>query len=536
MSRIWFLLWPNEPLAQVVVVFIALIFIRGWFEAWRAQRLLAAQRHLLQQFEERLEAGAPFGALCREMGLEAESPLGRRLIAVSRAGPSGMYANEELAAVDQRELEEQIHGARFWAGTCVFVGLIGTIFGLGLAISTIAGAGSDLDSLRRELSVALAGMATGFSCTFYGVLAAVLLGWRVNAYQYHCSRFTNHLDRFFATRILPQLPRPGGISETFVQSLDEAAERLRGVLDPFSERLEEAGGSLAEASGTFAGAVPALDRFEESLRGVAETLERHLPELREKEASSRHQVLTLAQHLTALGERLGEIGDRLDRAVPVAAGQSQAIRDSIGQLATHFAGLSEKVSQAAADQHQAVTLMHQAVTDNPALARSQQVAELLQAASDQIQQNSRLVSEVGGQVTNSMRHLVDHFGGFRGDLQGHLSEDTAIRRREAEELALSLHSLQLIVNHVEGALQDAPAARGELREVTASARDQLHQLSTDGRATLNSLQQAAGALTQASQQLGQVSEELRKRPVAPRRDGPSVPQKPPRKWYQPWKR
>jgi len=141
-------------------------------------------------------------------------------------------------------LDEARDISRYMIGLLVFLGLLGTFWGLSLtvgavaaAINTLTASGGDFqaqfDSLRQSLAGPLEGMGTAFSSSLFGLAGSLVLGFLDLQAGQAMNRFYNDLEEWLSsvTRL-----DSGGLGEgdqsvpAYVQALlEQTADSLDGL-------------------------------------------------------------------------------------------------------------------------------------------------------------------------------------------------------------------------------------------------------------------------------------------------------------------
>ncbi|MEQ9518854.1 MAG: flagellar motor protein MotA [Parvibaculum sp.] len=107
-------------------------------------------------------------------------------------------------------LEEQREISRYMIGLLIFLGLLGTFWGLLVTVSTIAGTLDGLDveandslavfsTLREGLQAPLRGMGTAFSSSLFGLAGSLVLGFLDLQAGQAQNRFYNELEEWLST-------------------------------------------------------------------------------------------------------------------------------------------------------------------------------------------------------------------------------------------------------------------------------------------------------------------------------------------------
>ena len=161
-----------------------------------------------------------------------------------------------LDGVEAR-LDEQRETSRYLIGLLIFLGLLGTFWGLLMTANsvgeTIRGLNvvdSDpaqmFETLRRGLEAPLSGMGTAFSTSLFGLASSLVLGFLDLQTSRAQSRFANDLETWL-TGLAPVEPDRGIAAPSYVTALlQQTAENL-GELERRMVRLSDDNASLQEA-------------------------------------------------------------------------------------------------------------------------------------------------------------------------------------------------------------------------------------------------------------------------------------------------
>ena len=137
-------------------------------------------------------------------------------------------------------LDENRDILRYLAGLLVFLGLLGTFWGLIETVSSVGNviqglkasgdSGSMFDSLRDGLAAPLSGMVISFSSSLFGLAGSLVLGFLDLQSSQAQNRFYTELEDWLSTTVYDQAAEPAlgaGVSG----ELRSAVERLRGQED-----------------------------------------------------------------------------------------------------------------------------------------------------------------------------------------------------------------------------------------------------------------------------------------------------------------
>ena len=201
-------------------------------------------------------------------------------------------------------LDESHDIARYFIGLMVFLGLLGTFWGLlqtiggvadALSTITVTGDANDLfKQLKAGLQAPLAGMGTAFSSSLLGLAGSLVLGYlELQASQSH-NRFFNELEDWLSGMTRLSSAGPMGESEQSVPAYIQAL-------------LEQTADSLENLQRTMARGEESRIQANNSLLGLVERL-----------GALSDQMRAEQQLMTQLAETQGEIRPMLARLTELA--------------------------------------------------------------------------------------------------------------------------------------------------------------------------------------------------------------------------
>ncbi len=242
-----------------------------------------------------------------------------RILRLSREG-SGSFSVAAAVLSDADAEAEESRGAlvRYLIGVMVFLGLIGTFWGL---LTTVAGVKDVLSALepsrvedptqflaqlKSSIGGMLGGMSTAFSTSLFGLGGSVILGFVDVQTRQARSRLLADLDRFVVTHLLPahkpvtdepgetRRPRRETPDQLYQYAIQEAlGENFRHLAEVMTRQAasdERLGASLVEMKGA-------------------------LESLREEESQTRNAVQAANQTRQIVVDRLDGLGRQMERLV-----------------------------------------------------------------------------------------------------------------------------------------------------------------------------------------------------------------------------
>jgi hypothetical protein len=181
----------------------------------------------------------------------------------SRVGRMAMSAQLMRGILDSiaTRLDEARDISRYMTGLLVFLGLLGTFWGLIETVSSVGGviqglkasgdAGSMFDSLRDGLAAPLSGMGISFSSSLFGLAGSLVLGFLDLQSSQAQNRFYTELEDWLSTTVYDQGAEPAAAGVT--GEVRSAIERLREAVDQAG-----AGKSASTAMANLAEAIQGL--------------------------------------------------------------------------------------------------------------------------------------------------------------------------------------------------------------------------------------------------------------------------------------
>jgi len=182
----------------------------------------------------------------------------------SRVGRMAMSSQLMRGILDSiaTRLDEARDISRYMTGLLVFLGLLGTFWGLIETVSSVGGviqglkasgdSGSMFDSLRDGLAAPLSGMGISFSSSLFGLAGSLVLGFLDLQSSQAQNRFYTELEDWLSTTVYDHAAEPGTAAGV-TGEVRSAIDRLRDAVDHV-----EAGKSSSAAMANLAEAIQGL--------------------------------------------------------------------------------------------------------------------------------------------------------------------------------------------------------------------------------------------------------------------------------------
>jgi hypothetical protein len=184
----------------------------------------------------------------------------------SRMGRMAMSAQLMRGLLDSiaTRLDEARDISRYMTGLLVFLGLLGTFWGLIETVTSVGGviqglkatadAGSMFDSLRQGLAAPLSGMGISFSSSLFGLAGSLILGFLDLQSSQAQNRFYTELEDWLSTTVYDTAAEPGAGAPVGMSG------EVRSALDKLHDAVTEAGGSKAASN--------AMSNLAEAIQGL----------------------------------------------------------------------------------------------------------------------------------------------------------------------------------------------------------------------------------------------------------------------------
>ena len=283
----------NAAFNGVILFVLAVGIMVNLRQVWRLQREVLWIEGFLQQ----TEAGGPSPSGLQPVLL---APMAR-VLSNRRRGQAHLSPATTRSILDgvQIRLEEQRDLSRYLIGLLIFLGLLGTFWGLLATIRSIGeiignlSVGTDpvamFEALKAKLDAPLGGMATSFSTSLFGLAGSLVVGFLDLQSGHAQNRFYNELENWLSqmTKLPSSVGAEGeGNVHAYVQALleqtAESMERMqRSAVESERERratsehlgeLNNQLNRLAELIGRESRDLSTLSATQDDLRGLLRQL------------------------------------------------------------------------------------------------------------------------------------------------------------------------------------------------------------------------------------------------------------------------
>ncbi len=240
----------------------------------------------------------------REQRLQLSTPAARSLL-------------DSLA----NRLDESREVSRYVTGLLIFLGLLGTFYGLILTVGSVGDVISGMtigngdvqtmfDQLKRGLARPLHGMGTAFSGSMFGLAGALVLGFLDLTAGQAQTRFFNELEEWLASNTRFQSGAVAADGEAPIPAY------VQGLLEQTAENLEQLHTAITRNEDNRARVGEALVELANHMAGLSEMIRANQAALTRLAETERQRSEGMAEFRTELRQELRLIARTLAQRTP----------------------------------------------------------------------------------------------------------------------------------------------------------------------------------------------------------------------------
>ncbi len=206
-------------------------------------------------------------------------------------------------------LDESRDILRYLTGLLVFLGLLGTFWGLLQTVTSVAGTIQSLDvgtedtavifeDLQAGLAAPLAGMGTAFSSSLFGLAGSLVLGFLDLQASQAQNRFYTDLEDWLSTVTDLTADAPRSLDTSEIPTDTPASAEIKASLDELNKILSESGGT-----GSSRAATAAMADLAEGIQGLVQHMRSEQKLVREWVEAQADRQSEIRDLLTRLAEQ-----------------------------------------------------------------------------------------------------------------------------------------------------------------------------------------------------------------------------------------
>ena len=253
-------------------------------------------------------------------------------------GPLRLTAGSMRSLLDSiaSRLDESRALARYLIGLLIFLGLLGTFWGLLLTINSVSdvigglklGQSGDLSDtftrLKDGLAAPLTGMGTAFSSSLFGLAGSLVLGFLDLQSGQAQNRFYNDLEEWLSGLTRLAAPAPAFAGDGTVP------DYVQALLEQTAEGLDSLQRTLARGEESRISTSAALTQLSDRLTALSDQMK-----------AEQNLLAQLAQGQNELGPVLGRLAAAVESA---GGGFDEPTREHIRKIEVYLARLLEETS------------------------------------------------------------------------------------------------------------------------------------------------------------------------------------------------
>ncbi len=216
---------------------------------------------------------------------------------IGRMAISSLTMRSILDSITIR-LDEARDMSRYMTGLLIFLGLLGTFWGLIETVSSVGGvvqnlrvggdAGAVFETLKEGLAAPLAGMGISFSSSLFGLAGSLVLGFLDLQTSQAQNRFHTDLEDWLATTV----SEFGGHAEHGAAGGPNISGEIKVAIERLREAITESGSSRA---------TNAMANLAEAIQGLVHhmrTEQQMIRDWAESQAEQHREVRRLLEHIS----------------------------------------------------------------------------------------------------------------------------------------------------------------------------------------------------------------------------------------------
>ena len=311
-----FLIYPELEqafFANVVINGVILgVLLIGIIHSFRTVATLNLEVNWIERFKRGPEGGVPSSNDAPRLMASAATLLSSRS---SRTGQMHLSAGAMQTILDgiATRLDESRETGRYMVGLLVFLGLLGTFWGLLETVKSVGDVIAGLDIAGEEVSGAfsdlkqglqspLSGMGTAFSSSLFGLAGSLVLGFLTLQAGQAQNRFYNELEEWLSS--LTRLSS-GSISGDGDQSVPAY---IQALLEQTADSLENLQRTMARAEENRVSSQSDIHTLNDKLAALTDAMKTE-HDLMLKLAEGQSELKGVLERLAKSSEQAGEAGD-----------------------------------------------------------------------------------------------------------------------------------------------------------------------------------------------------------------------------------
>jgi len=335
------------------------VFVLGVFATfWQIYQLIVATKWL-----KNLQAGYKGHEYVRPPWLlAAMAPMMREGRVQQRMGASS--TRTVLDSISDR-LDEMRDITRYITSLLIFLGLLGTFWGLSITVPAVVDTirslapqegqqtGDVFERLMGGLEDQLGGMGTAFASSLLGLAGSLVVGLLELFVGHGQNRFYRELEEWLSSFTRLGLIGEGDSPETALVALLERIDEGLEMTTGFAKRAEEARLDSEQRLGKAADIVAEMASQIDKERSLVAQLVREMREARELQSGRDHATLTVLKRIESSSETIASTQQALAQAIERSGGGAvraqQGGQRGDGDMQAHLQNVDMQLREIASD-------------------------------------------------------------------------------------------------------------------------------------------------------------------------------------------
>lgn len=419
------LLTAGSIFGQYIIGFILTLFLLSCLMLLRNIWQVSRERRVLNQtrkkFLEAVETQQSIGQVVEELlKVIPKSIVYRRINTLFSIRQIHSISTDLLERMDDLEEQRRYSFIRFVTNVLLILGLLGTVFGLSIAVQNIVPAIrdaqnlADVTTLATALSQTMGGLHTAFNTTLVALSSTFLLALFVHLAQRYERTFIHELEYFTTYELMPRIliSAEAEANTLYVEAIEKSAidiAKAADVLDQSREGIQAIVTGLVRATNVSEGRIVDFFNFAQSFQDSVAQLMGYKDDI-QKTYTNIEGVLREIKDSQLTDKMIGEIVDKsVARSMAATQEVTETVRETFkadikaleeGQ-SQYLEGIKATKSAIENFSKQSATDLSQAITES-----FEQSLVVLRDEIKEVAKREDISRMIAADVTNNFRKLV----------------------------------------------------------------------------------------------------------------------------------
>jgi len=342
---------------------------------------------------------------------------------------------DALREADEQQVENHLALPAHIASSSVLIGLLGTLYGLSLAVLAIitsSASATDFAALQTAVLQGLKGAKTAFYTSIGGILSMILLNTSILLVRTGWSHLLERANRFIELDLIPFF-----FQESSEHRLNDLVDDLERTISKLGERIDSLANAAAHIQNSFGGLISVGRSFEQGakeLLSLREDMKSFLGQSLELKKQYMESSKSLVDQLEAQIGLSGKISGQIEEEIT----NLKARQNSLSELEARFVTISNAAERLPAEVEKLLQVASEVYIEK-LQGLNDTYLQMLGPTGDRLYETSEQLEHFASQ---SLTQLKDGVTGLGLQIQeGVLTNCTEITERVQVELSevMQLH-------------------------------------------------------------------------------------------------